>query len=141
MPHVPAFYQFSDYQNCPDELEHVAGIIRPSFWICSVDFVPSLEKLGGSTKAIVLDLTDSKSSQWHRLLASSNPSSFVPPTLDVLTDLATMPFSSGTTGLPKGVMLSHRNLVTALCQFKYQVFSSSSIDLTSTFVFQGLVLL
>lgn len=26
-------------------------------------------------------------------------------------DVAVLPFSSGTTGLPKGVMLTHRNLV------------------------------
>lgn len=34
-------------------------------------------------------------------------------------DLALLPYSSGTTGLPKGVMLTHRNLVGNLCQMKH----------------------
>ena len=34
------------------------------------------------------------------------------PDLDLREDLAALPYSSGTTGLPKGVMLTHRNLVT-----------------------------
>jgi len=36
--------------------------------------------------------------------------------LDPLQDVAVMPFSSGTTGPPKGVCLSHFNLVANLCQ-------------------------
>jgi acyl-CoA synthetase (AMP-forming)/AMP-acid ligase II len=35
---------------------------------------------------------------------------------DPASDLAALPYSSGTTGLPKGVMLTHRNLVANLCQ-------------------------
>jgi acyl-CoA synthetase (AMP-forming)/AMP-acid ligase II len=35
---------------------------------------------------------------------------------DPATDVAVLPYSSGTTGLPKGVMLTHRNLVANLCQ-------------------------
>ncbi|KAK4278298.1 hypothetical protein QN277_016163 [Acacia crassicarpa] len=37
------------------------------------------------------------------------------------TDLCAMPFSSGTTGLSKGVMLTHRNLVANLCSTLFGV--------------------
>ncbi|XP_065192124.1 uncharacterized protein LOC135823207 [Sycon ciliatum] len=37
-------------------------------------------------------------------------------TVDAAKDTAVIPFSSGTTGLPKGVMLSHRNLIVNVLQ-------------------------
>lgn len=39
------------------------------------------------------------------------------PAGDPSTTIAALPFSSGTTGFPKGVMLSHTNLVTNIFQF------------------------
>ncbi|HKP46649.1 MAG TPA: AMP-binding protein [Pyrinomonadaceae bacterium] len=37
-----------------------------------------------------------------------------PPSIDAAVDCAALPYSSGTTGYPKGVMLTHRNLVAML---------------------------
>jgi len=49
-------------------------------------------------------------------LAGADPISG-PPRVDPASDLAALPYSSGTTGHPKGVMLTHRNLVANIAQF------------------------
>jgi acyl-CoA synthetase (AMP-forming)/AMP-acid ligase II len=45
-----------------------------------------------------------------------DPADVPAPSFDPAEQLAVLPYSSGTTGLPKGVMLTHRNLVANLCQ-------------------------
>jgi PAS domain S-box-containing protein len=48
----------------------------------------------------------------------SDDQSIALPVIDPTADLAVLPYSSGTTGLPKGVMLTHRNLVTSVTQWQ-----------------------
>jgi acyl-CoA synthetase (AMP-forming)/AMP-acid ligase II len=51
---------------------------------------------------------------WSELLAADPLTE--PPAIDPAEDVAALPYSSGTTGHPKGVMLTHRNLVANLAQ-------------------------
>uniref|UniRef100_A0A0E0EM56 4-coumarate--CoA ligase n=1 Tax=Oryza meridionalis TaxID=40149 RepID=A0A0E0EM56_9ORYZ len=49
-------------------------------------------------------------------LAAADGSALPEVAIDVASDAVALPYSSGTTGLPKGVMLSHRGLVTSVAQ-------------------------
>jgi acyl-CoA synthetase (AMP-forming)/AMP-acid ligase II len=64
-------------------------------------------------EVVVLDGAEGHASL-RDLLGSDAPSVHVG--IDPATDLVTLPYSSGTTGLPKGVMLTHRNLVANVAQ-------------------------
>ena len=68
-----------------------------------------------STPIIILvadDATDSASNIiGYRELVAGRPTDPPPARVDP-DQMAALPYSSGTTGLPKGVMLTHRNLVT-----------------------------
>ncbi|MDX6652078.1 MAG: hypothetical protein QOJ38_859 [Solirubrobacterales bacterium] len=59
-----------------------------------------------------------------------DPAGAPEPAIDAAEDIAALPYSSGTTGLPKGVMLTHRNLVANLCQLQ----ASFRIDAEDTLI-------
>ncbi|CAM8908223.1 unnamed protein product [Rhodiola kirilowii] len=57
---------------------------------------------------------------WDELLEAGERASVIHETISQ-NDLCALPFSSGTTGLSKGVMLTHRNLVANLCSTLFSV--------------------
>ncbi|WP_138898930.1 AMP-binding protein, partial [Streptomyces chryseus] len=71
------------------------------------------ELVGGIKEIFVCD-----SAEGHRsvldMLASTAPEPAL--TIDPSEDIAALPYSSGTTGVPKGVMLTHRSIATNLAQ-------------------------
>lgn len=71
------------------------------------------EQGGPLAEILVLD-----GAEGHRsladLLATTGPAPGI--TIDPGRDVAVLPYSSGTTGLPKGVMLTHRSIATNLAQ-------------------------
>ncbi|WP_432137345.1 4-coumarate--CoA ligase family protein [Streptomyces sp. bgisy154] len=73
------------------------------------------ELSGGIEEILVCD-----SAPGHRslidMLASRAPEPH--PAIDPVEDVAALPYSSGTTGVPKGVMLTHRQLATNLAQLE-----------------------
>ncbi|MFD1659466.1 4-coumarate--CoA ligase family protein [Streptomyces caeni] len=73
------------------------------------------EKAGGIQEIFVCD-----SAPGHRslidMLATTAPEPHVD--IDPVRDIAALPYSSGTTGIPKGVMLTHRSIATNLAQLE-----------------------
>ncbi|MHC5903845.1 4-coumarate--CoA ligase family protein [Streptomyces sp. S6] len=105
--------------------EEFAGQLRDSAarWIVTVS--PLLETArraaelaGGVEEIFVCDAATG-----HRSLSGMLASRAAEPTpyVDPVEDVAVLPYSSGTTGVPKGVMLTHRQIATNLAQLEQVV--------------------
>jgi len=109
MSPINALYQ-------PDE---IAFQLRDSGAKMLVTVSPFLDRALAATEkqpagaVVVMDGAEGHASL-RDLLSTDAPS--VQVDIDPANDLVTLPYSSGTTGLPKGVMLTHRNLVANVAQ-------------------------
>lgn len=73
------------------------------------------ETVGGIQEIFVCD-----SAPGHRSLIDMLATTAPEPRVDIdpVRDIAALPYSSGTTGIPKGVMLTHRSIATNLAQLE-----------------------
>jgi len=67
----------------------------------------------------VIENYDFQVLSWTSAITSSieKNEQFTEPSFDVQQDLVAIPFSSGSTGMPKGEMITHQNLMTAIYSF------------------------
>ncbi|XP_030510279.1 4-coumarate--CoA ligase CCL1 [Cannabis sativa] len=71
---------------------------------------------GGGVKVMCIDAPPIESECLHFSLLTQADESEIPAVKIHPDDVVALPYSSGTTGLPKGVMLTHKGLVTSVAQ-------------------------
>jgi len=99
-----------------DELAKQLVDSRARFLITVPPFLDKAKE--AASKSAVEEIFVFGSADGARPFAELLQAGTAPPAvrIDPANDLVVLPYSSGTTGLPKGVMLTHRNLVANLCQ-------------------------
>ncbi|TVU05666.1 hypothetical protein EJB05_48838, partial [Eragrostis curvula] len=98
----------------PAEIAKQAAASGATVVVTEPAFVAKVRGLAGVAVVATGDGADGCVS-FADLAATDNDEDSSPP-IDVANDVVALPYSSGTTGLPKGVMLSHRGLVTSVSQ-------------------------
>ncbi|MGW6458591.1 4-coumarate--CoA ligase family protein [Streptomyces sp. NPDC055078] len=100
--------------------EEVAKQLRDcaARWIVTVSPLLGAARRAAELVAGIEEIFVCDRSVGHRSILDLTGSTAPEPevAIDPATDIAALPYSSGTTGLPKGVMLTHRSMATNLAQ-------------------------
>ena len=90
----------------------------PKAIICDADLCPVVEQASaGSGLLHLIAVGECEGAlNFHDLVHSHEPATVL-PAIDPDTDLALLPYTGGTTGVPKGAMLTHRNMIVNALQF------------------------
>ncbi|WP_221894140.1 AMP-binding protein [Bathymodiolus japonicus methanotrophic gill symbiont] len=104
------------------ELEHQLKHSKAHCLFTTADLLDKVNPILQATsvdEVCVFNSGDAANS-FELLLQDDNDTELQPVSIDARTDIAILPYSSGTTGLPKGGMLSHSNLVAHNIQIETQ---------------------
>jgi acyl-CoA synthetase (AMP-forming)/AMP-acid ligase II len=100
------------------ELAHALALTEPSLLIVDERLVEHVERAGFSGAVLRLPAGEAEATAFARQLFAAGSGARLELALDPATTEALLPFSSGTTGLPKAVRHTHRSLVVAAFQWK-----------------------
>ncbi len=105
----------------PEELAYHLKDSGARALFCEADLFPAAREILPETPVSQVVVAggpvDATVHYWEPLLADVQPLPDLPP-VDVDRDLALLPYTGGTTGVPKGSMLTHANLVANAVQFR-----------------------